>query len=230
MQTILIVDDDAHIREVISFAVEDAGMRAAQAGSGDAALAMIDAAMPDLVILDIGMPGKDGLEVCRAIRRTSDLPILFLTARGDEVDRVVGLEIGGDDYVTKPFSPRELIARVRAILKRAQAMPAPQAPDTAFAHGDLTLDPDRHLCSFAGQDVHLTGSEFSVLTALIRRPENVLSRAQLLEQVYGHNIHVSDRTLDSHLRNLRQKLAAAGCADAIRTVHGVGLRLGPCTP
>lgn len=228
MQTILIVDDDAHIREVISFAVEDAGMRATQASSGDAALAIIDATPPDLVILDIGMPGKDGLEVCRAIRRSSDLPILFLTARGDEVDRVVGLEIGGDDYVTKPFSPRELIARVRAILKRTQPVAAPTA--TGFSHGALTLDPDRHQCSFAGQDVHLTNSEFSVLTALIRRPDNVLSRAQLLTQVYGNNIHVSDRTLDSHLRNLRHKLAQAGCADAIKTVHGVGLRLGACTP
>lgn len=226
MHKILIVDDDSHIRDVISFAVEDAGMKATQAASGDTALASVMANPPDLVILDIGMPGKDGLEVCRTIRRNSDLPILFLTARGDEVDRVVGLEIGGDDYVTKPFSPRELIARVRAILKRTNG-PAP-VEAAGFSHGQLVLDPDRHRCTFAGAEVHLTSSEFSVLAALMRRPENVLSRAQLLTSVYGNNIHVSDRTLDSHLRNLRQKLAEAGCTKGVRTVHGVGLRLDTC--
>lgn len=226
MHKILIADDDAHIRDVISFAVEDAGMKATHVASGDAALASVEADPPDLLILDIGMPGKDGLEVCRAIRRTSELPILFLTARGDEVDRVVGLEIGGDDYVTKPFSPRELMARVRAILKRTSHQPAPQ--ETGYTRGLLHLDPDRHFCTFAGRDIHLTSSEFSVLTALMRRPEMVMSRAQLLTQVYGNNIHVSDRTLDSHLRNLRQKLADAGCKRAIQTVHGVGLRLDTC--
>lgn len=226
MSKILIVDDDAHIRDVIGFALETAGFTVDQAGNGDMALRMIGQAPPDLVILDIGMPGTDGLEVCRQIRKTSNLPILFLTARSDEIDRVVGLEIGGDDYVTKPFSPRELVARVRAILKRSTAA----GPDTtaALAHGLLRVDPDRHACTFDGQDIHLTNSEFSVLMALMARPENVLSRSQLLTHVYGNNIHVSDRTLDSHVRNLRQKLAQAGCETAIKTVHGVGLRLDTC--
>ncbi len=227
MYKILIVDDDAHIREVIGFAVEDAGMQASQAASGDEALALIDDQAPDLVVLDIGMPGKDGLDVCRTIRRSSDLPILFLTARGDEIDRIVGLEIGGDDYVTKPFSPRELIARVKSILKRT-AGSQPATADEPLSHGKLSLDPDRHLCLFQGKEVHLTNSEFSVLGALMHRPDKVLSRAQLLTEVYGNNIHVSDRTLDSHIRNLRQKLSDAGCSAAIKTVHGVGLRLDNC--
>lgn len=223
---ILIVDDDPHIREIIGFALQSAGFSPHFAADGVAALAHIKATPPQLVVLDIGLPEMDGLEVCRALRKTSDLPVLFLTARDDEIDRVIGLEIGGDDYVTKPFSPRELVARVKAILKRSTPREA-SAPENSI-WGDLALDTARHLCLFAGQNVPLTASEFSLLAALLAKPKNVLSRAQLMAALYGHNIHVSARTIDSHIRNIRAKLAKLGCSDAVSTVHGVGLRMGAC--
>ncbi|WP_037311472.1 response regulator transcription factor [Ruegeria halocynthiae] len=223
---ILIVDDDPNIREVIGFAVEKSGFTAVFAKHGLAALEQTRTGKPDLMVLDIGLPEMDGLEVCRELRKTSDLPILFLTARDEEIDRVVGLEIGGDDYVTKPFSPRELVARIKAILKRTQTNAVPSDP--ALSHGDLRIDPDRHLCLVAGQEVSLTASEFSLLEALMSKPVNVMSRQRLVDAIYGHNIHVSDRTIDSHIRNIRGKLARAGCAESIVTVHGVGLRMGSC--
>ncbi len=222
---ILIVDDDPNIREVISFAVEAAGFLTTFATDGADGLARAQTGSFDLVILDIGLPEMDGLEVCKALRRTSEVPILFLTARDDEIDRVLGMEIGGDDYVTKPFSPRELVARIKAILKRA----APAVTNTvSMQRGALEIHVDRHTCRVSGRDVALTTSEFSLLVALMRRPDHVTSRAQLVDALYGANIHVSDRTIDSHIRNLRAKLAGAGCAEAITTVHGVGLRMGPC--
>jgi len=174
-------------------------------------------------VLDIGLPEMDGLEVCRRLRRVSHVPVLFLSAQDGEIDRVVGLELGADDYVTKPFSPRELVARIRAILKRAQ----PEAV-AALRRGCLEVDPGQHLCRVTGVPVAVTAREMAVLARLMARPDQVLSRPQLVDAVYGVNTHVSDRTLDSHLRNLRAKLAAAGCADAIETVHGVGVRMGPC--
>ncbi|WP_341862756.1 response regulator [Gymnodinialimonas sp. 57CJ19] len=224
---ILIIDDDPNIKDVIGFAVEAAGFSPSYASDGAEGLAKAQSGAFDLVVLDIGLPEMDGLEVCKALRRTSEVPILFLTARDDEIDRVLGMEIGGDDYVTKPFSPRELVARIKAILKRtARVAPAAVAPLT---RGALTLDAERHQSRIAGQDVPLTTSEFALLTALMRRPDHVVSRAQLVDEVYGANIHVSDRTIDSHIRNLRAKLKEAGLPDAITTVHGVGLRMGPCT-
>ena len=223
---ILVVDDDAHIRDVICFTLQNAGMATRAVANGAAALGEIETEAPDLMILDVGMPEMDGFEVCRAVRRTSELPILFLTARDDEVDRVVGLELGGDDYVAKPFSPRELIARVKAILKRSQ--PA-EKPEAVVTWNDLELDAERHLCRFAGTDVSLTASEFAILSTLMIRPEAVMSRAQIMSAVYGPSIHVAERTLDSHIRNIRKKLAAVGCEDGIETLHGVGLRLGACS-
>ncbi len=222
---ILIVDDDPNIREVIGFALEKSGYATSFAADGLAALEAARTTLPDLIVLDIGLPEMDGLSVCREIRKTSEVPILFLTAMDDEVDRILGLEIGGDDYVTKPFSPRELVARIKAILKRAR--PAP-ANDGAVVWGALTLENDRHQCRFAGQEVPLTASEFTLLAALLARPESVLSRQQLVDAIYGHNVHVSDRTIDSHIRNIRAKLAQVGCQDGIVTVHGVGLRMGAC--
>ncbi len=230
MPRILIVDDDAHIREVITFALDSAGIAHRTAADGTQALAAFAEEPPDLIILDVGIPEKDGFEVCRTIRRTSEVPILFLTARDDEIDRVVGLEIGGDDYVTKPFSPRELVARVRTILKRTRH-PEPQVADDPAAplqHGKLALNTDRFLCWFDGVEIPLTQSEFNLLNHLIRRPEMVHTRAQLLAHLYGNNIHVSDRTLDSHIRNLRAKLAGGGCRNAVKTIRGVGLRLDTC--
>lgn len=223
---ILIVDDDPHIKDVIGFAVEAAGFTAAFASDGAEGLAKAASGAFDLVVLDIGLPEMDGLEVCKAIRKTSDVPILFLTARDDEIDRVLGMEIGGDDYVIKPFSPRELVARIKAILKRTVRVAPVSGP---LQRGAISVDIDRHLCQSGGIDIALTTSEFALLTVLMRRPDHVVSRAHLVDEVYGANIHVSDRTIDSHIRNLRAKLKDAGLSDAVVTVHGVGLRMGPCT-
>lgn len=223
---ILVVDDDPTIRDVIGFAVEKAGFPTAFAHDGLAALTAIRSEAFDLIVLDIGLPEMDGLAVCREVRRFSDVPILFLTALDDEIDRIVGMEIGADDYVTKPFSPRELVARIRAILKRTRPPTLPDGP--VLRWGNLEIDAERHLCRLDGTDVALTASEFSMLQSLMRRPEHVVSRAQLTEAVYGFNIHVSERTIDSHIRNIRGKLARAGCEDSIVTVHGVGLRMGSC--
>ncbi len=223
---ILVVDDDPHILEVIGFALQNAGFTPLFAADGISALARIKAAPPKLLVLDIGLPEMDGLALCREVRKFSDLPILFLSARDEEIDRVIGLEIGGDDYVTKPFSPRELVARVKSILKRTS--PQPVAGPAPFQRGALLLDPARHLCLFSGQNVPLTASEFALLAALLNKPENVLARAQLMQAIYGQNIHVSERTIDSHIRNIRAKLADAGCKDGVITVHGVGLRMGAC--
>jgi two-component system OmpR family response regulator len=228
-QRILVVDDDPHICEVICFALEKAGLETVRARDGAAALKLFGARPPDLVVLDIGMPEIDGLEVCRRIRQTSEVPILFLSARDDEIDRILGLEIGADDYVTKPFSPRELVARVRAILKRTGPAVAEARQDEGpLAHGRLSLDPARHRAAFGETVVPLTAIEFAIMATLMRRPEFVLNRDQLMTQAYGGAIHVSDRTIDSHVRNIRTKLAAAGCANGIETVHGVGFRLGSC--
>jgi two-component system, OmpR family, response regulator len=222
--TILVVDDDPNIRDVLRIALGQGGFTVAEAGDGQAALASFAKSGADLIVLDIGLPELDGLDVCRAIRKTSAVPILFLTARDDEIDRVVGLELGADDYVTKPFSPRELVARVRVILKRTQ----PQAMPDLRRRGVLEVDEDRHIVRIAGQPVALTAREMELLSRLMARPEHVMARPQLVDAIYGTNIHVSDRTMDSHLRNLRAKLTAAGCPDAIDTVHGVGIRMGPC--
>jgi len=224
-QHILIADDDAGIRDVLRMALEPAGFTVSVAADGQAALEMARSLSPDLVVLDIGMPEMDGLTVCREIRKGSEVPILFLTAQSDEVDRIVGLEMGADDYVSKPFSPREVVARVRAIMKRA--VPA-SAPSVVLRRGVLSVDPSRHACRVGEAAVVLTSREMELLVQLMRRPDNVMSRPAIVDAVYGTNIHVSDRTMDSHLRNLRAKLAQSGCTEAIETVHGVGIRMGPC--
>jgi two-component system OmpR family response regulator len=226
---ILVVDDDPHIRDVICFALTNAGMTAIAAQNGVEALAQLERDPADLVVLDIGMPEMDGLEVCRRIRRDSETPILFLSARSDEIDRVLGLELGGDDYVTKPFSPRELVARVSAILKRAGAAPAPAAKEDVLRRGGLTLDVPRFHAAFNGRDVSLTALEFALVKLLAARPGIVFTRDTIMSTIYASNINVSDRTIDSHVRNVRSKFAAAGCASVIDTVHGVGFRLGALT-
>ena len=221
---ILVVDDEPHIREVICFALERAGMSVVTARNGSEALAMFRRGGLDLVVLDIGMPEMDGLEVCRTLRKSSDLPILFLSARDEEIDRIIGLEIGGDDYVTKPFSPRELVARVNAILKRAGQSIGVR--HEVLAHGDLRLDRGGHSVSWKGTEIALTGLEFAILEALLARPAMMLSRVQLINSAYGGNIHVADRTIDSHVRNIRAKFAAAGNPGVIETVHGIGFKIG----
>jgi two-component system, OmpR family, response regulator len=225
--SILVVDDDPHIRDVVRFAFEKTGMLISTAQDGKEALRQFDRDVHDLVVLDIGMPEMDGLEVCRQIRKTSDTPILFLSARDEEIDRILGLEIGGDDYVTKPFSPRELVARVNAILRRARTTAVPAAPK-AMNHGGLTIDPDGRSVAFQDKPVSLTALEFDILKTLLARPGFVFTRELILDAAYAGNIHVADRTIDSHVRNIRAKMAAAGCESAIETVHGVGFRLGRC--
>lgn len=223
---ILVVDDDPNIREVTGFAVEKAGFETLFAENGLDALKTFQRAQPDLIVLDIGLPEMDGLEVCREIRKSATVPILFLTARDEEVDRIVGFEMGGDDYLTKPFSPRELVVRIKAILKRTTFSAEPT--DRIVVCGNLRVDPERHQCRFGDNDVNLTASEFTLLSVLMARPDHVMSRPSLVDALYGHNIHVSDRTIDSHIRNIRAKLSQVGCADGIVTVHGVGLRMGTC--
>lgn len=224
-QSILIVDDDPEIRQVLRIGLSQAGFETQEAGDGTEGLAKATSGRFDLIILDIGLPRVDGLEVCRALRKTHSTPVLFLTARDDEIDRVLGFELGGDDYVTKPFSPRELAARVKAILKRT----GPQVQSNSLQRGCLTVDETRHLCEVSGALLSLTAREMALLAHLMRHPDHVSARPALTDAMYGTNIHVSDRTVDSHLRNLRAKLVKAGCVDAIETVHGVGVRMGLCS-
>ncbi len=226
---ILIVDDEGHIREVIRVALRKAGMDVIEARDGKEALSRFGADKPDLIVLDIGMPEFDGLDVCREVRKGSDVPILFLSARDEEIDRVLGLEIGGDDYVTKPFSPRELVARVNVILRRLSPRNGETKPGlTALAQGGLLIDPEQHVASFAGTPLKLTAIEFGILRAFLTRPTSVFNREQLMRAAYQLNIQVSDRTIDSHIRNIRAKLAAQNCDDVIETIHGVGFKLGRC--
>lgn len=229
--TILIADDDPHIRDVISFALKAAGYTCMMARDGRDAVAAVAASAPDLIVLDINMPEMDGFDACKEIRKTRDTPILFLSSRDDEIDRIVGLEIGGDDYVSKPFSPRELVARVKAILKRHRgglAAAAPEPRDGILSHGEVTLDPARHLARFGETSVALTATEFAILREFLSRPEFVRDRNAIIALAYPGNVHVSDRTVDSHIRHIRSKFQAAGCASVIETVHGVGYKLGGC--
>lgn len=225
---ILVADDDPHIRDVITFALERAGMTVATARDGADALMAWRRTTPDLIVLDIGMPEVDGLDVCRQIRKSSDVPILFLSARDEEVDRIVGFEIGGDDYVSKPFSPRELVARVKTILKRASNTGTPTKD--VLSRGPLRLDRAAHSVTWAETPIALTSLEFSILAGLVGRPEVVFTREQLMVSAYGGGIHVSDRTIDSHVRNLRAKFLVAGCGSVVATVHGVGFKLGTLEP
>ena len=225
---ILIVDDDAHIREVVQFALEKAGLEVIEAGDGQKALEVFAATTPDLIILDIAMPEMDGLAVCREIRKRSEVPILFLSSRTDEVDRVVGLEIGGDDYVTKPFSPRELVARVQTILKRARVKSGDGMEVRELRHGSVKLDLLGHAAFWKETKISLTATEFALLRRFLAVPGRVLSRDQLMDAAYDSKINVSDRTIDSHIRNVRGKYAKAGCKEIIETIHGVGYKLGSC--
>ena len=224
---ILVADDDAHIREVIRFALEKAGMKVTQAGDGREALSRFHVGI-DLIVLDINMPELDGLEVCKELRKTSDIPILFLSSRDDEIDRILGLEIGGDDYVTKPFSPRELVARINAILKR-RISPSKLPPASKnLAYGKLLINSAAHVASWDGQAVSLTATEFAMLILFASQHNHVFSRDTIMSKAYEHHVYVSDRTIDSHIRHIRQKFAEAGCAAIIETVHGVGYKLNTC--
>jgi two-component system OmpR family response regulator len=228
MAQVLVVDDDPHIRQLLVFALEKAGLTAREAEDGEAALASVSASPPDLVVLDINMPKLDGLEVCRRLRAQGDLPILFLSSRDDEIDRVLGIELGGDDYVVKPFSPREVTARVQAILRRARAGGSAPAPGTGLAQGKLRLDPDGWTATWNNAEVALTVTEFTILKTLMSAPQRVFTRDAIIDRLHGPGFAITDRTIDSHVRNLRGKFAAQGGHDVVETRAGVGYRLGPC--
>jgi two-component system OmpR family response regulator len=228
MPQVLVVDDDPHIRQLLVFALEKAGLSAREAEDGEAALAAVGQAPPDLVVLDINMPKLDGLEVCRRLRAQGDLPILFLSSRDDEIDRVLGIELGGDDYVVKPFSPREVVARVQAILRRARSAPPAAQPSPLMTHGRLSLDPESWVARWGDTEAQLTVTEFGILKILLSAPARVFSRDAIIDRLHGPGFAITDRTIDSHVRNLRGKFAALGAHDVVETRAGVGYRLGPC--
>lgn len=225
---ILVVDDDPHIREVIRFALEKAEMQVTIAENGQQALEKFTESPSDLMVLDINMPEMDGLACCREIRKQSEVPILFLSSRDDEIDRILGLEIGGDDYVTKPFSPRELVARINAILKRTQANTTDDLAATTLKQGLLVMDTDAHTLAWDTQSIHLTATEYAILQQFMQHPTRVFTRDSIMSRAYQFNIHVSDRTIDSHIRHIRSKLAAVGCKSVIETLHSVGYKLAAC--
>jgi two-component system, OmpR family, response regulator len=225
MAEILVVDDDGHIREVVRFALSRAGHTVREAEHGRAALRAFAERAPDLIVLDIVMPEEDGLATCREIRKHSRVPIIFLSSRDDELDRVLGLELGGDDYVSKPFSPRELVARVAAVLRRtADVGAATSGGSEELAAAGIRMDLTRHRCELGGRELVLTVTEFDLLRALVAAPGRVFERGQLIAQLHGGSHHITERTVDSHIRRLRKKLAAAG-VDPIETVYGLGYRL-----
>lgn len=221
-ELILIVDDEVSIRELIRFNLEKEGFETITAEDGAEALEVFKTKQPDLVLLDIMLPTMDGWEVCKAIRKESNTPIIMLTAKGDENERVSGLEMGADDYVTKPFSPKELIARIRAVLRRAN----PEEETTQVRLKDLVIDVDRHEVTVAGRPVSLTPKEFELLLLLVRNRGKVLSRDMLLETVWGYDYGGETRTVDVHVRRLRQKLDDdPSNPKYIHTVHGVGYKV-----
>lgn len=228
MPQVLVVDDDPHIRQLLVFALEKAGLSAREAEDGEAALAAVSLQRPDLVVLDINMPKLDGLEVCRRLRAQGDLPILFLSSRDDEIDRVLGIELGGDDYVVKPFSPREVTARVQAILRRARPAPSAQTAPAVLSQGRLTIDTDAWTARWGDTEVALTVTEFGILRILMSAPARVFTRDAIIDRLHGPGFAITDRTIDSHVRNLRGKFAALGGHDVVETRAGVGYRLGPC--
>jgi DNA-binding response OmpR family regulator len=230
MARILIAEDDRDIRQLVADVLTHAGFEVALAPDGPTAIRDAQQLRPDLVVLDLGLPGLDGLDVARTIRRGSDLPIIMLTARADESDTLVGLELGADDYVTKPFSPKELVARIRAVLRRVDQ--ATTQPETTRV-GDLEIDRGRMAVSRAGNAVELTASEFALVDALARHPGRVLTRAQLLDAIHGDAFEAYERAIDAHVKNIRRKLEPDPARPRyVLTVFGVGYRLAerPTTP
>jgi len=228
MKTILVVDDEPKIIDLARDYLEHAGFAVLTAVDGQAALALARTRSPDLVVLDLGIPQPDGLDVIRAIRRDSNLPIVVLSARDDELDKLIGLELGADDYITKPFSPRELVARVKAVLRRAE--PGEPASDLIRA-GDVTLDVPRMRVEVGGRSVELTATEFELLATLARRPGRIFTRGQLLDALRGASFESYERAIDTHVKNLRRKLEPEPRAPRyILTVYGVGYRFAEDRP
>ncbi len=222
-ETILVVDDEPKILKTVRAYLENAGFRVVTAGDGQMALTVYRHEKPALVVLDLGLPGMDGLDVARTLRRDSNVPIIMLTARVDEADKLIGLELGSDDYVTKPFSPRELVARVRAVLRRTGGE-REEAPVPIVA-GDVLIDMERRLVTVSGQPVELTPTEFDLLVVLARHPGRVFTRLELLDRVQGYAFEGYERTVDAHVKNLRQKIEPDPKQPRyLVTVYGVGYR------
>ncbi|MHB8918523.1 MAG: response regulator transcription factor [Desulfocucumaceae bacterium] len=222
---LLLVDDEARIRELLREYLQKEGFQVEEAGNGREALEKTRAKAFDAVVLDIMMPGMDGMELCREIRKTSDVPIIMLTARGDEIDRVLGLEMGADDYIVKPFSPRELVARVKAILRRTTKGGPAGAPQAVIEAGDLRINEDTREVTIGGSPVSLTPKEYDLLLQLARHPGRVFTRDQLLEQVWGYDFFGEARTVDTHITRLREKMArVSGDHHYIATIWGIGYK------
>jgi DNA-binding response OmpR family regulator len=222
MTTVLVVEDEIEIARVVRDYLRNAGFEVIVVGDGGSAVASVRSAKPDLLVLDLGLPGRDGLDVAREIRRWSDTPIVMLTARGDETDRIVGLEIGADDYVVKPFSPKELVARVRAVLRRSRTA---ARGDEVVRAGDVEIDTAKMRVSVGGTQVDLTPTEFQLLATLAREPGRVFTRSQLLDAVHGVAIESYERAIDAHVKNIRRKIEPEpGSPRYVMTVHGVGYR------
>jgi len=222
---ILVVDDEVQIVRVLRGYLEKAGFAVLTANDGREGLRLARQERPDLVILDLMLPGMDGLDVCRALRKDSELPIIMLTARVEETDRLIGLELGADDYVTKPFSPREVVARVRAVLRRTRP-DAPRAQDEVLHLGELHLDTARRMLAAGQRQVELTPSEFEILRVMLSSPGRVFSRAQLLEAAQGVTYEGYERTIDTHIKNLRHKIEEHPRRPRyLLTVHGVGYKI-----
>jgi two-component system alkaline phosphatase synthesis response regulator PhoP len=219
---VLVVDDEPGIIEIARDYLEHAGFGVITATDGPSALTAVRLRKPDVLVLDLGLPGMDGLDVARTIRRDSTLPIIMLTARDDELDRVLGLEIGADDYVTKPFSPRELVARVRAILRRVDRQ---EEPSDRIEVGDMSIDVPRMRVAVGDRAVELTPTEFQLLVALARQPGRIFTRSQLLDSIHGLAFESYERAIDAHVKNLRRKLEDdPGRPRHVLTVYGVGYR------
>jgi two-component system alkaline phosphatase synthesis response regulator PhoP len=224
VRTVLVVDDELKITRLVRDYLEQAGFVVVTASDGPGAMAAARQVKPDLIVLDLGLPGMDGLDVIRSLRTTSNVPVVVLTARADESDRIVGLEIGADDYLIKPFSPKELVARVRAVLRRSDL--SQLGAEVIRAPGELVIDVPRRQVTAAGTSVGLTPTEFDLLHALARQPGRVFTRSQLLEAIHGVAFESYERAIDAHVKNIRRKLEPDPQRPRyLLTVHGVGYRL-----
>jgi|SRR5438874_2514107 len=223
MKTVLVVEDEMRIAGLIRDYLQHAGFDVIVAADGEAAVASVRRSKPDLVVLDLGLPGRDGLDVTRELRRTSGVPIVMVTARGEESDRIVGLELGADDYVVKPFSPKELVARVRAVLRRAAA--AREGGPEVLRVADVEVDVPRMRVTVAGRTIDLTPTEFQLFVTVVREPGRVFTRSQLLDAVHGVAFESYERAIDAHVKNIRKKVEPSpGRPRYLLTVHGVGYR------
>ena len=220
---VLIVDDDPNINQLIKLYLEKEGYETETAERGDDALNLFKKNPPQIVLLDLMLPGMDGWQVCREIRKISTIPIIMLTAKDETFDKVLGLELGADDYMTKPFDPKELIARIKAVMRRTQTA---VAPERELAFPNLVINMSTYLVTYNGKDIEMPPKEIELLYFLAAHPNKVFTRDQLLEQVWGFSYEGETRTVDAHVKTLRQKLEAAGCTNLIHTVRGYGYKIG----